>query len=126
MNATLDFRRKVKMIEDDGRIVEHKGKTWETDYDGFLIYVSPHDIKPDEDWYDYIRMKEGISAITMEHREVLEYFQDHYRKFGAFPPITKVDRELNKSKESVFKLFFPSKDPMKTIIIMAGLPRPIT
>ncbi len=109
---------------DDELIVVHNGKTWEVDYDGFRMDASPLDIKPDEDWYDYVRMKEGIPKLTSEHIEVLEYFQNFYRKMGLAPPLGVATRELKKSKDSLFKLFFPSKNPIMTIIMMAGLPQP--
>ena len=112
------------MTEYDDVIVEHKGKTWETDYEGYLLYVSPLDIKTEEDWYDYIRMKDGIPELNSEHIEVLEYYQYFYRKNGIAPPLYVVARGLQKPKDSILKLFFPSKNPLKTIHIMAGLPRP--
>ncbi len=109
---------------DDELIVVHNGKTWEVDYDGFRTDASPFGIKPDEDWYDYVRMKEGIPELTSEHIEVLEYYQNFYKNKGLAPPISLAIRELKKSKDSIFQLFSPSMDPIKTIIIMAGLPIP--
>ncbi len=102
--------------------VEHNGKIWETDYKGFLLVFTPDDM----DWRDYIRMKDGIPELTSEHIEILEYFQDFYRKNGIYPnlssrSIKKISKELNKSFNYICKLF-PSENPFLTIIVMAGLP----
>ncbi len=110
---------------DDELIVVHNGKKWEVDHDGYLEDTSPLFIKPDEDWYDYVRMREGIPELTFRHLEILEYYQRFYREKGVAPPISLATRELGWSKDFIFKLFFPSKDPIKTIIMMAGLPHPI-
>ncbi len=111
----------TKYDEYDNRIVEHNGKTWCTDYEGYLL-----NFDPDEDWYDYVRMKDGIPELTSEHRELLEFYQNFYKNNGIWPlkPILARElRKLNKSIEGICKLF-PSKNPLKTIHIMAGLPRP--
>lgn len=112
--------------EYDDRIVEHNGKTWKTDYEGYLIdaYDSPLNIKPDEDWYEYVRLKDGIPELTQEHRDVLEFYQDFYRNNGVWPFNKRIITSgLNKSIDALCKLF-PSKNPLKTIHIMSGLPRP--
>lgn len=118
------------MIKDGGLyggiIVEHNGKKFEVDYDGYLYDFFQYSNTDLEDWYDYVRMKEGIPEITPEHREVLKYFQDYFRKNGIAPTISRAPRELKKSKKSILKLFYPSKNPNTTIWVMAGLPRPIS
>ena len=109
--------------------VEHNGRTWHVDYDGFLIstvgdatlYVSPG-----EDWYDYVRMKNGIQELTFDHIEVLEFYQDYYRNNGIAPHIRLVAMEVKKTQDSILKLFMPSKNPILTIVIMAGLPHPVS
>jgi len=106
--------------------VEHNGKSFEVDYDGYLYhgfeYYSDEDL---EDWYDYVRIKNGIPAITSENREVLKYYQNYYKKNGLAPIPRTRRKELNISDQSIQKLF-PSKDSHLTIIMMAGLTRPIT
>lgn len=108
------------------RIVEHNGNTWKIDFDGYLTgeYVLSLNVNPGVDWYDYVRIKYGIPELTAEHIEILGYYQKFYRNNGIAPPISIATRELKKSRDSIVKLFSPSKDPIKTIIIMAGLSRP--
>ncbi len=107
--------------EYDDRIVEHNDKTWKTDYEGYLI-----NFDPDEDWYDYVRVKDGVPELTSEHREILEFYQTFYKNNGIGPFKSRLTRELRKLNKSIDGLceLFPSKNPLKTIHIMAGLPRP--
>ncbi len=100
--------------------VKHNGKTWETDEGGFRIDNCPFDIEPDEDWYDYVRIKYGIPDLTSEHLKILEYIQDYYRNNGISPSLYKISNELKIKKKSIHKLF----PTAKAIIMMAGLPRP--
>lgn len=107
--------------EYDDRVVTHNGKTWVTDYEGYLIHFDP-----DEDWYDYVRTKAGLPTLTPEHRTVIEFYQNFYRNNGIYPFRGILARELgkiNQSIDSICKLF-PSEDPLKTIHLMAGLPGP--
>jgi tRNA 2-thiouridine synthesizing protein E len=113
----------VDYDEYDDRIVEHNGKTWKTDYEGYLIDVGPLEIKLDEDWYDYVRIKDGIPELTSEHIEIIEFYQDYYKNNGLWPIKRILTKGLNKSFDTICKLF-PSKNPLKTIHMMAGLPRP--
>lgn len=111
--------------EYDNRIVEHNGKTWETDYEGYLL-----NFDPDEDWYDYVRIKCGIPEITPEHLEILKYCQDYYRKNGIYPFMKQVTSRFRIKNYKYIRKLFPSTDPKypknfyTTIMIMAGLPRP--
>jgi sulfur relay (sulfurtransferase) DsrC/TusE family protein len=103
-------------------IVEHNGKEFEVDYDGYRVRF---DIQPDEDWYDYVRIQEGLPEITSEQRELLEYIYIYFSRNGLAPMRRTIYKETNKSPDCISKLF-PTKNPFKTVCIMAGLPMPIS
>ena len=100
--------------------VEHNGKQWEVDSQGYRIDCA---VTPDEDWYDYVRIKEGMRDLTSEHRKILEYFQEYYRKNGALgPQLKELKKGLNKSLREIYELF--PRGPT-TVRIMAGFPSPM-
>jgi len=100
-------------------VVKHNGKTWETDEEGFRIDTGPI-IEPDEDWYDYIRLKFRIPELTPEHTKILDYYQKYYHNNGISPSLFRITNDLKIKKKLICKLF-PSP---KAVIMMAGLPRP--
>ncbi|HIC92124.1 MAG TPA: hypothetical protein EYP21_08735 [Syntrophaceae bacterium] len=51
--------------------VEHKGKTYEVDEDGFL--AGGLEVW-EEDWVDYVKTIEGIAELTDEHWECIKFF----------------------------------------------------
>ena len=50
-------------LEDVMATLEHNGKTYEVDEDGFLIKGNE---EWDENWVDYVKKVEGISEVTDE------------------------------------------------------------
>ena len=57
--------------------LEHNGKTYEVDEDGFLIKGNE---EWDENWVDYVKKVEGISEVTDEHQKVIDALQEYYKK----------------------------------------------
>ena len=49
--------------------IEHKGKSYEVDEDGFLLKGAED---WDENWVDYVKSVEGIAEITDEHQKVID------------------------------------------------------
>lgn len=67
-------------------------KTWEVDYDGFLLNFDPN-----ENWYDYVQQKYRISELTSDYREILEFFQDYFRKNGIAPNTNILTHKVKKT-----------------------------
>lgn len=109
-------------------IVKHNGKKWTVDYCGFRLQDAQDNsslvIKPDEDWYDYVRDKYGISKLTSEHIEILEFYQEFFNNYGIASTVHIAAKTLKKTESSILKIF-GSRNPRKVIIEMAGLPMPI-
>ena len=64
--------------------LEHNGKTYEVDEDGFLIKGNE---EWDENWVDYVKKVEGISEVTDEHQKVIDALQKYYKKNGIAPMV---------------------------------------
>lgn len=99
-------------------IVEHNGKQWEVDCEGYRLDCN---VTPDEDWYDYVRIKAGIPELTPAHREILELYQQYYKEHGIGPHIRVIKYDWKKSIRKVYEIF---PGGSKTISIMAGFPMP--
>ncbi len=99
--------------------VEHNGKQWEVDCQGYRLDC---DVTPDEDWYDYLRIKEGMTEITSEHRRVLEHHQQYYKKNGIGPRIQIVSEDLKIPLRRIYEIF---PRGFTTVRIMAGFPSPL-
>ncbi|MFH1091943.1 MAG: TusE/DsrC/DsvC family sulfur relay protein [Pseudomonadota bacterium] len=98
--------------------VEHKGKNYEIDEDGFLANLSQWD----EDWVDYVKELEGISALTDEHWKVIGMLQDYYKKNGIAPMVRILAKVTGFKLKYIYELF-PS-GPGKGACKMAGLAKP--
>jgi hypothetical protein len=55
--------------------IEHKGKSYEVDEDGFLLNGAE---SWDQDWVEYVKGVEGISDLTEEHQK-----EERHRPDGA-------------------------------------------
>ena len=98
--------------------VEHKGKTYEIDEDGFLQSFEQWD----KDWVDYVKTQEGISEITDEHWKVINMLQDYYKKNGIAPMVRILSKVTGFKLKYIYELF-PS-GPGKGACKMAGLAKP--
>jgi tRNA 2-thiouridine synthesizing protein E len=104
--------------EDKMAEISFQGKTFEVDEDGFLLRFE--DWSPE--WVEYVRKAEGISGITPEHRKILEFLQDYYKKNGIAPMVRILSKNTGFKLKEVYELF-PS-GPGKGACKMAGLPKP--
>ena len=98
--------------------VEFQGKTFEVDEDGFL--QSFDEWSPE--WVDYVKDSEGISELTDEHKKVIDFLQDYYRKNGIAPMVRILSKVTGFKLKKIYELF-PS-GPGKGACKMAGLPKP--
>jgi len=98
--------------------VEHKGKTYEVDEDGFLQGFESWD----KDWVDYVKTQEGIAEITDEHWKVINMLQDYYKKNGIAPMVRILSKVTGFKLKYIYELF-PS-GPGKGACKMAGLAKP--
>ena len=64
-------------------VIEHGGKNFEIDEDGFLLDFSTYS----GEWKEYVKEQEGISEITDEHIMVIDVLQDYYKKNGIAPMV---------------------------------------
>jgi len=98
--------------------VEHKGKSYDIDEDGFLQGFESWD----KNWVDYVKTQEGISEITDEHWKVINMLQDYYKKNGIAPMVRILSKVTGFKLKYIYELF-PS-GPGKGACKMAGLAKP--
>lgn len=98
--------------------LEHNGKTFEVDEDGFMLNQDEWD----EDWVDYVKSVEGISELTDEHTKVVDALQEYYKKNGIAPMVRILSKTTGYPLKRIYELF-PS-GPGKGACKMAGLPKP--
>ncbi|SDN94327.1 tRNA 2-thiouridine synthesizing protein E [Desulfonauticus submarinus] len=99
-------------------VVEFKGKKFEVDEDGFLQRFEDWC----EEWVEYVKEQEGIKEITDDHRKVIEFLQDYYKKNGIAPMVRILSKVTGFKLKQIYELF-PS-GPGKGACKMAGLPKP--
>jgi TusE/DsrC/DsvC family sulfur relay protein len=99
--------------------IEHNGKTFEVDEDGFLAKGMD---EWNEDWVDYVRTIEGIGDLTPEHQKVIDTLQEYYKKNGIAPMVRILSKTTGFPLKRIYELF-PS-GPGKGACKMAGLPKP--
>jgi tRNA 2-thiouridine synthesizing protein E len=99
--------------------IEHKGKSYEVDEDGFLLKGQE---EWDENWVDYVKTVEGIAEITDEHQKVIDALQEYYKKNGIAPMVRILSKTTGFPLKRIYELF-PS-GPGKGACKMAGLPKP--
>ena len=97
--------------------IEHKGKSYEVDEDGFLLKGAE---EWDENWVDYVKSVEGIADITDEHQKVIDALQEYYKKNGIAPMVRILSKTTGFPLKRIYELF-PS-GPGKGACKMAGLP----
>lgn len=98
--------------------VEHMGKTFPVDEDGFL--AAPDLWSPE--WIDYVRELEDIDELTEDHMELVERLREYFTDHGI-PPKVKILPEVTGFKLKFIYELFPS-GPGKGACKMAGLPKP--
>jgi TusE/DsrC/DsvC family sulfur relay protein len=98
--------------------IEHNGKTFEVDEDGFLQSFEMWN----EDWVDYVKESEGITELTDEHWKVIGMLQDYYKKNGIAPMVRILSKVTGFKLKYIYELF-PS-GPGKGACKMAGLAKP--
>ena len=99
--------------------IEHNGKSYEVDEDGFL---SKGMEDWDENWVDYVKGIEGISEMSDEHQKVIDALQEYYKKNGIAPMVRILSKTTGFPLKRIYELF-PS-GPGKGACKMAGLPKP--
>jgi tRNA 2-thiouridine synthesizing protein E len=98
--------------------VSFQNTTFEVDEDGFLLRFE--DWSPE--WVEYVKQVEGIGEITSDHKKILNFLQDYYRKNGIAPMVRILSKNTGFKLKEVYELF-PS-GPGKGACKMAGLPKP--
>lgn len=99
-------------------IVEFQGKNFEIDEDGFLQRFEAWC----PEWVEYVKESEGIKDLNEEHRKVIEFLQDYYKKNGIAPMVRILSKVTGYKLKHIYELF-PS-GPGKGACKMAGLPKP--
>ena len=98
--------------------VEHMGKTFTVDEDGFIDSFDNWC----EEWVQFVKTTEGIDELTDEHRKVVQVLQDYYKKNGIAPMVRILSKVTGFKLKHIYELF-PS-GPGKGACKMAGLPKP--
>ena len=99
--------------------VEHNGKTYNVDEDGFLTNGME---EWDEGWVTYVKGMEGITDMTDEHNKIISILQEYYKKNGIAPMVRILSKTTGFPLKRIYELF-PS-GPGKGACKMAGLPKP--
>jgi dissimilatory sulfite reductase related protein len=82
--------------------IEHKGKSYEVDEDGFLLKGAE---EWDENWVDYVKSVEGIVDITDEHQKVIDALQEYYKKNGIAPMVRILSKTTGFPLKRIYELF---------------------
>lgn len=98
--------------------VSYQDKTFEVDEDGFLIQFANWC----PEWVDFVKESEGISEVTDDHRRVVTFLQEYYKKNGIAPMVRILSKNTGFKLKEIYELF-PS-GPGKGACKMAGLPKP--
>ncbi len=99
-------------------VVEHAGKTFEVDEDGFLANLDEWG----PEWVDYVKELEGIKELKDDHWKVINMLQDYFKKNGIAPMVRILSKVTGFKLKYIYELF-PS-GPGKGACKMAGLPKP--
>lgn len=101
--------------------IEYEGLSVQLDDEGYLVNFS--------DWNEKVACaladREGVShecPLTAERIEILKFMRDYYEKFGSFPILRAVCKNVHQSKDCTYENF---PDPIVAWKI-AGLPKPTT
>ena len=99
--------------------IEVKGKTCETNEEGFLVHP--------EEWNEDIAAvlaeeAEGIENMTPEHWAVVNYIRQYYLENQLAPMVRKICTTTGIQLKAIYELF-PS-GPAKGACKIAGLPKP--
>ena len=99
-------------------LVEHQGKKFEVDEDGFLAILDEWG----PEWVDYVKELEGIHELKEDHWKVIQMLQDYFKKNGIAPMVRILSKVTGFKLKYIYELF-PS-GPGKGACKMAGLPKP--
>ncbi|MCK5227371.1 MAG: TusE/DsrC/DsvC family sulfur relay protein [Desulfobulbaceae bacterium] len=99
--------------------IEHGGKSFEVDEDGFLAKGME---EWSDEWVEYVKSIEGIGDMTDEHWKVINALQEYYKKNGIAPMVRILSKTTGFPLKRIYELF-PS-GPGKGACKMAGLPKP--
>jgi TusE/DsrC/DsvC family sulfur relay protein len=99
-------------------VVEHMGKKFEVDEDGFLAILDEWG----PEWVDYVKELEGITELKDDHWKVIQMLQDYFKKNGIAPMVRILSKVTGFKLKYIYELF-PS-GPGKGACKMAGLPKP--
>ncbi|GLT17989.1 sulfurtransferase [Vibrio zhanjiangensis] len=105
-------------------MLEYKGKTIQTDHEGYLINHTDWD----EGMITLLAEQEGIE-LTEAHIEVIHFVRAFYEEFNTSPAVRMLVKAMEKAhgpekgnSKYLFKLF--KQGPAKQATKLAGLPKP--
>lgn len=98
--------------------VEHMGRSFPVDEDGFL--ADPELWGPE--WVDHVRLEEDIDEVTEDHWQVVDRLREYFAEHGEAPKV-KITAEVTGFKLKYIYELFPS-GPGKGACKMAGLGKP--
>lgn len=100
--------------------IEHNGRSYEVDEDGFLLDSTACDAG----WTDYVQKLEGIPEVNGDHQKIMERLQDFHKRNGVSPMVRLIPRVTGYPLKRIYELF-PS-GPGKGACKIAGLPKPFS
>lgn len=98
--------------------VEHQGKTFPVNEEGFLADESLWG----PEWVDHVRLLEDIDELTEDHWELINMLRDYYQEHGIAPMVRILSQVTGFKMKYIYELF-PS-GPGKGACKMAGLSKP--
>ena len=94
------------------------GRVYEVDDDGFL---QEPEIWNEEVAKDFA-LTEGITELTPEHWQLINYIRNYFNSYGVAPMVRKVCRDNKMDLDAVYRLF--RSGPAKGACKVAGLAKP--
>lgn len=99
-------------------IIEHNGKEFPVDDEGFLTDPSLWC----QEWVDYIRELEEIDELTEDHYDLMKILREYHEENGRPPKVKEMTKHTGFKLKFIYELY-PS-GPGKGACKMAGLPKP--
>jgi tRNA 2-thiouridine synthesizing protein E len=95
--------------------IESAGKKITLDDDGFLVDSEAWD----ENVAQALAEREGVEDFTDDKLEIVKFMRGYYKKFGAFPILNYVCKNIHQPRECVSEEFINPEKAWK----IAGLPK---
>ena len=98
--------------------INHGGVTVDVDNDGFMVNPELWD----EQVAAALATTEGITELSEDHWQLVNYIREHHAEFGVAPMVRKLCQDTGFKLKQIYTLF-PS-GPARGVCKVAGLEKP--